>query len=126
MTGRHCGPELGAWAMDGTYDRQGAKGVQHWDITIGATSASDPAARTGTYTYTDKAQMVQGPVTVYLDGQATGNVTLRRDSGGRALMHFEETAHSFRTTTSLGGQGQDQNAPLAVFDVVWEVDPSCP
>ena len=126
ITGRHCGGPLADWTVDGTYDKQGQKGVQQWVITIDLASLADPGLFLGTFTYTDKAQMTTGPVTVNLDGKSAGDVTLKQDPAGRALMHFEETSHTYRATASGGGVGQDQNAPLAVFDMTWEVDATCP
>jgi hypothetical protein len=122
ITGRHCGPKAGLWVVDGTYDRQGQKGQQHWEIDVLALSALDSD---GDYTYTDHAVLTT-LVTVTLDAEAKGHITLTFDSSGRALMHFTESSHTYRATTAGGGRGQDQNAPLAEFDLEWEVDPTCP
>jgi len=123
IAGRHCGPKVGLWVMDGTYDRQGQKGQQHWDITVFALASLDGD---GDFSYIDHATMTVAGVTVTLDGQAKGVIRLTFDSTGRAMMHFTETFHSYVATVPGGGRGQDQNAPLAEFDLAWEVDPTCP
>jgi hypothetical protein len=109
--------------VDGTYDRQGQKGEQHWEIDVLALGTTD---HDGDFSYTDHAVMTVAGVTVTLDGEAKGTITLTFDSAGRALMHFRETSHTYRATVPGGGRGQDQDAPLAEFDLAWEVDPTCP
>jgi hypothetical protein len=122
IMGRHCGTEAGEWVIKGTYVRPGQKGKQKWVIQI------DGSTLQGTYTYTDDA--VQNVViTVLLQGRARGKVTLTIVDGGRALMHFQETRHTYRTTVPAypDAWGADQNAALAPpFDLAWEIDPTCP
>jgi hypothetical protein len=118
IQGRHCGTEAGQWIVKGTYDRLGSKGKQKWIIDM---EVDD----TGTYTYTDDAIQTTGGVTVTVKGKARGKVTLTIGDGGRALMHLKETSHTVVATVP-GGSGHDQNAPLAEFDLAWEIDPTCP
>lgn len=102
ITGRHCGPKAGLWVVDGTYDRQGQKGQQHWEIDVLALSALDSD---GDYSYTDHAVMTTSFVIVNLDAEAKGHITLTFDSSGRALMHFTESSHTYRATAAGGGRG---------------------
>jgi hypothetical protein len=103
--------------------RGGQKGEQHWEIDVLALGTTD---HDGDFSYTDHAVMTVAGVTVTLDGEAKGTITLTFDSAGRARMHFREASHMYRTTVPGGGRDQDQDAPLAEFDLAWEVDPTCP
>lgn len=126
IRGRHCGGELAVWVVDGTYDQQGQQGQQHWEIDLNLVTLVQPRQFLGEFSYTDKAVMTTAGVTVTIDGVAKGDVVLTVNSDGRALMHFKETSHSYVATVPGGGRGVDQNAPLAEFDMTWEVDPTCP
>jgi hypothetical protein len=126
ITGRHCGGELSLWVADGTYDRQGQQGQQHWEMDISLVSLVTAGEFSGEFSYTDHAVMTTAGVTVTLDGEAKGDVQINVNSSGRALMRFAETSHKYHATVPGGGRGSDQNAPLATFDLAWEVDPTCP
>jgi hypothetical protein len=120
ITGQHCGNEDGEWIAKGTYDRAGSKGKQKWVIEVDLDGH-------GTYTYADDAVQNLAGVTVLLKGKARGNVTLTIVDGGRALMHLQETVHTYRTTVpGTPATGHDQNAALQQFDLAWETDETCP
>lgn len=120
ITGQKCGGLGGSWIADGTYSYAGADGTQNWIIEI------DEQSRTGTYTYTDDQVMeAVGGITVKTEGKARGVATITVDSSNVVHMHLRETEHTFRATTSVGGKGQDQNAPLASFDLEWKPGGTC-
>ena len=120
--GQKCGAPPGPWTIDGTYTRAGFVGEQRWSITIAADE------RTGTFTYrtTQEGKPAGSPVTIYLVGRAQGTVTLAIDAvDGTAHMVLKETKHTYSATTSSGGTGSDQNAPLEQYTFDWETGGSC-
>jgi hypothetical protein len=117
--GQKCDGIDGQWVVDGTYSRSGFDGTQQWVITL------SEASMTGTFTYTDHQVGVQVGVTITTEGSAEGTVTASIDEEDNVLMHLTETRHTFRSSTSVGGQGADQNAPLADYDFAWEPAPPC-
>jgi hypothetical protein len=129
--GQKCGDLGGEWILEGTYDQSGMHGVQRWTITIDASGGTEPFP--GTYSYTDDASGRPtsptgqvAPVTVYVEGRASGTVTLRFDDEGRALMHLKESHHTYNSWTTLGAKGADRNADLVESDLTWEVGGVCP
>lgn len=121
VTGQHCGDAAGDWLVHGTYDVAGMHGTQEWVITI------DPGGNGGTYTYqqTSKGNPGGSPVTVTVQGNAAGSVTLTIDQAtGVAHMHFKEQVHTYRARAGKGW-GISQPLPLEESDLDWEPDPSC-
>lgn len=121
IRGVKCDGIDGDWVVEGTYDRLGFKGKQKWVIVI------DEATMRGTFTYTDDQVGTPTPdITVYLTGKAKGEATLSVDTAGVATFQLRETAHTFKSTTSLGGAGSDLDAPLASTVLVWQPNATCP
>ncbi|HEY6571292.1 MAG TPA: hypothetical protein VIZ22_13440 [Candidatus Limnocylindrales bacterium] len=122
VTGQHCGDVAGDWVVDGTYDMMGMRGTQQWVITI------DPGGSGGTYTYqqTSRGNPGGAPVTVTVEGNAAGSVTLTIDATtGVAHMHFTEEVHTYNAKTPPRGWGKAQPRPLEESDLDWEPDPTC-
>lgn len=121
VQGQHCGDPPGRWVVEGTYDAAGMHGTQKWVITIDASGTS------GTYTYqqTSKGNPGGSPVTVTVQGTASGVVTLTIDPDTSiAHMHFKERQHDYRARAGRGW-GVSQPLPLEESDLDWEPDPSC-
>ena len=124
VKGQKCGGAAGTWILNGDYhppQAPGFTGTQKWTITIGSDW------RTGTFTYETRAegQFPGAPVTVFLIGFAEGTVTLTIRDDGIAHMEFAESKHTYLTTTSAGGFGTDQNAPLERYAQDWAVGGTC-
>ena len=121
ITGQKCDPLGGQWVAQGTYSYAGAIGQQEWIMTMNEVTLR------GNFVYSDyqEAEFAVG-VKVYTDGAAAGQVTLTIDDELKARFHLVEQVHTYTSTTSKGGKGQDQNAPLASIDLVWEPIGKCP
>jgi hypothetical protein len=124
VKGQKCGGAAGTWILNGDYhppQPPGFRGTQKWTITIGSDW------RTGTFTYETRAEgQVPGvPITVYLIGFSEGTVTLTIRDDGIAHMEFAESKHTFLSTTSAGGAGADQDAPLQTYQQDWAVGGTC-
>jgi hypothetical protein len=111
--GDKCGGIDGQWLLHGTYSRAGFNGTQEWIITLNESSMR------GDYIYNDDQVGVQLGITIKTTGVAVGTVAASIDANGALRMLLKETTHTY-TVTTKGGKGQDQNAPLQSFDVVWE------
>jgi len=51
---------------------------------------------------------------------ANGEVALTINNEPQARFHLVEKKHTYTSTTTAGGTGHDQNAPLQSIDLVWE------
>ena len=126
IQGQHCGDPPGDWDVSGTYDMGGMQGQQQWFITI------DASGTAGTYTYVQVSQgrpMAPGvgvsPVTVTVQGDASGIVTLAIDPAtGNAKLHLKEQRHTYKAKAGRGW-GKAAPVPLEEGDMEWEPDPSC-
>jgi hypothetical protein len=118
--GQKCDGAAGTWSAQGTYDTPGgASGNQVWNIDIAMTSATTGR---GLFNYSDVQEMHPPGVniTIYTIGNASGEIDLVIDSAtGEARMNARETSHTFSVTTSAGGSGHDQDAPLQAWDLAW-------
>lgn len=119
IVGTKCDGADGQWIAEGVYDVLDAQGNQVWNIDI--SMQSDTSGR-GLFTYSDVQIMPTGVagIEVITTGNARGEVDLTIDSStGLATMNMRETYHVFRATTSVGGAGSDQNAPLQSYTQKW-------
>ena len=80
----------------------------------------------GTYVYSDVQTMKVQGITVRTVGAVVGKVTLTIGDDGDATMDLTETVHSFFSTTSVGGRGEDQDAPLQTSTMIWSAGADCP
>ena len=119
IKGQKCGGTDGEWVADGTYDRGGFEGQQQWVVEI------DGSTGLGTFVYTDHSEGVFAGITIYQDGTAEGTASVTVSDEGQALMHLQETRHSYTSYTSAGGEGQDASAPTAAYDMAWEAGGNC-
>lgn len=121
ITGLKCDPLGGQWVAQGTYSIMGADGQQEWIMTM------NEVTKRGNFVYSDHqvAEFALG-IKVYTDGAAAGQVTLTIDDELKARFHLVEQVHSYTSTTSAGGKGGDQNAPLTQIDMIWEPIGRCP
>jgi hypothetical protein len=119
VVGQKCDGADGQWLPRGQYQGLDAESNnQVWDISI--TMQSETSGQ-GHFTYSDL--QIMKPIAgleVTTIGIAEGDVTITINSDtGVATLNLQETKHSFRATTNLGGTGSDQNAPLQSRTMVW-------
>ncbi|MGZ8563228.1 MAG: hypothetical protein ACXWWU_06380 [Candidatus Limnocylindria bacterium] len=123
IIGQKCDGPDGQWTPEGVYDAADAQGNQVWNIDI---SMQTNTSGRGLFTYSDVQIMPIGGASVITTGNARGEVTLDIDPNtGVAKMNMRETYHVFRATTTVGGHGSDQNAPLQSYDMTWQPGGDC-
>jgi hypothetical protein len=119
IIGQKCDGATGQWQAEGVYDAADAHGNQNWNIDLSMQSGTSGR---GLFTYSDVQEMPAiGGITVITVGNVRGEVTLTIASDtGVATMNMRETQHTFTSTTSVGGSGHEQNAPLQSYSMTWQ------
>ena len=112
--GQKCLGLGGEWILGGEYESPiGQRGIQTWTVTI------DGQTLQGTFTYNDDAIHEIAGVTIYTYGHSSGSAEITVGDDGSVDMVMREVEHAFYSTTSAGGEGQDQDAPLQTYHQTW-------
>lgn len=123
--GTKCGDLNGLWTLEGIYRGLGAEGNQVWNVSIEGALPDDTFGQ-GSFTYSDVAEMTMLGETAFLVGNIVGDADVAIQENGDAKMRLRETKHTFRATTTRGGEGHDVNAPLEVHTLTWRFGADCP